>query len=204
MSDKELTSEEIAASLFGETQEFFRITAEAIIAINQRQEEMAKVISALALRNERHVGAADTVLKDWEQRYALVTQQLRDIVQWINNFQSGRGWRLFGVVEKGRMTKAEEKRLLAGVQEILQRLEVLEQRELQRATQDFSANGADPVYNLTQAAKYLSMRADTLRGLCERQRISFTRVNYRQWAFRQSELDEYLSRFRTPPRTLFR
>ncbi len=45
---------------------------------------------------------------------------------------------------------------------------------------------------LEEAAEYLQIPRRSLRELCEKKKISHSRLDYRHWRFRKSDLDAYL------------
>lgn len=45
---------------------------------------------------------------------------------------------------------------------------------------------------LEQAAEYLQIPRRSLRELCEKKKISHSRLDYRNWRFRKADLDAYL------------
>ena len=45
---------------------------------------------------------------------------------------------------------------------------------------------------LEEAADYLQLPRRTLRELCEKKKICHSRLDYRRWRFRKSDLDAYL------------
>jgi excisionase family DNA binding protein len=45
---------------------------------------------------------------------------------------------------------------------------------------------------LEEAAQYLQIPRRSLRELCEKKKISHSRLDYRNWRFRKADLDAYL------------
>jgi excisionase family DNA binding protein len=59
---------------------------------------------------------------------------------------------------------------------------------------DISSSNSDGLLDLTEAAKYLKISNRALRDLCKRRLVSYAKINYRNWRFRKSDLDRYLSK----------
>ena len=51
---------------------------------------------------------------------------------------------------------------------------------------------SDRPLTLEQAAEYLQIPRRSLRELCEKKKISHSRLDYRNWRFRKADLDAYL------------
>jgi excisionase family DNA binding protein len=62
--------------------------------------------------------------------------------------------------------------------------------------------GKAEVYDLQAAAAYLGITPRKLRELFAAKRVRGTRIDYRHYAFTQSDLDEYLSAYRQQPKRL--
>jgi hypothetical protein len=73
-------------------------------------------------------------------------------------------------------------------------------RELSR---EAAGGKTDEVLNLAQAAKYLQMKPERLREACRGERIAFVRHN-RRYTFKRSDLDDFLTTFRHPRKSVFR
>jgi excisionase family DNA binding protein len=65
---------------------------------------------------------------------------------------------------------------------------------------DISSSNSDGLLDLTEAAKYLKISNRTLRDLCHRRAVSYSKINYRNWRFRKSDLDAYLAKRRVMAR----
>jgi excisionase family DNA binding protein len=52
----------------------------------------------------------------------------------------------------------------------------------------------DAVLTVEEAAEYLRLEPKTLKGMCYREEITHSRVDYRNHRFRQADLDEFLMR----------
>ena len=56
---------------------------------------------------------------------------------------------------------------------------------------------------LEQAAEYLQCSPRVLREWCKRNRIRYSRLNYRQWRFRRADLDAFLDRRAVRPKEVY-
>ena len=79
-------------------------------------------------------------------------------------------------------------------QQVLRRLECLEESEQQRVKEE-SALPVDEVLNVRQAAALLKVTPGGLRRARRAGRVKGVRLNEKEWGFYTSELHRYLNRY---------
>ena len=53
-----------------------------------------------------------------------------------------------------------------------------------------------------EAAAYLGMKPEAPRNACHARRVTYARLNYRTWRFTKADLDNFISRYTFPAKTL--
>jgi excisionase family DNA binding protein len=94
-------------------------------------------------------------------------------------------------------------RLEASFQTMLRQAIAADRLERQRELSKMTGPKTNDVFTLKEAAGYLGMKPERLREACRGERIAFVRHN-RRYAFKRSDLDDFLTTFWHPRKSVFR
>jgi DNA binding domain, excisionase family len=94
-------------------------------------------------------------------------------------------------------------RLEVSFQVMLREAIAADRREREHEVSKMAGPKTNDVFTVSEAAAYLGMKPDRLREACRRERIAFVRHN-RRYSFKRSDLDDFLTAFRHPRKSVFR